>query len=186
MVQVKSSEKGTPAQLRSDYRQGGKRRPNREGNEYMGTRQSSINQPRPANGIYVMFNIIAQRIILCHPFTIIALICFSVAGWISAVGLLQAQTVNLGDEVSRPIPGAGHDYIHLLSETVNPANGSLNIKIDLPTPKGRELSLPFAITYDSGEVNHFTSLMPGLGYLLNPGSTSFPFITTDRADANGG
>ena len=63
-----------------------------------------------------------------------------------------AQTGNLGDAVQHPIPGAGHDYIKGLNETVNPANGSLNIKIDLPTLPSRGVSLPFAITYDSGEV----------------------------------
>lgn len=62
------------------------------------------------------------------------------------------QTGNLGDAVQHPVPGAGHDYIHGLNETVNPANGSLNIKIDLPTLPSRGLTLPFAITYNSGEV----------------------------------
>ena len=80
-------------------------------------------------------------------------------------GTSFAQTVNLGDDVSRPTPGAGHDYIYLLNETVNPANGSLSIKIDLPAPKGRGLSLPFAITYNSGEVNHFSSLQAGVGVI---------------------
>jgi RHS repeat-associated protein len=74
-----------------------------------------------------------------------------------------AQAVSLSDAVSRPIPGAGHDYIHQLSETVNPANGSLSIKIDLPSPKGRGLTLPVAITYDSGDVHNFLSWGPGVG-----------------------
>jgi hypothetical protein len=97
--------------------------------------------------------------------------------------LSPSQTVNLGDDVSRPIPGAGHDYIHMLSETVNPANGSLNIKIDLPIPKGRGLSLPFAITYNSGEVFHYTSPMAGHAYIdsyLNGGGL------TDRSEAGFG
>src|ERR1700691_5365225 len=65
-----------------------------------------------------------------------------------------AQNVSLGDDVSRPIPGVGHDYVHGLSETVDPANGSLHVKIDLPVPKDRGFTLPFAITYDSGELYH--------------------------------
>lgn len=50
---------------------------------------------------------------------------------------VHAQVINLGNDVAHPILGAGHDYIHMLSETVNPANGSLNIRIDVPMPKGR-------------------------------------------------
>jgi hypothetical protein len=79
-----------------------------------------------------------------YPLT---LLCLAVFLSIS----VDAQNVSIGDDVARPIPGVGHDYVQGLSETVNPANGSLHIKIDLPVPKGRGLTLPFAITYDSGE-----------------------------------
>lgn len=75
----------------------------------------------------------------------------------------HAQTIPLGNDVARPIPGAGHDYIHLLNETVNPANGSLNITIGLPAPKGRGLSLPYSLIYNSGSVHHFLSAAPGIG-----------------------
>lgn len=71
---------------------------------------------------------------------------------ICSVCFAQAQ----GDSVSTPIPGAGHDYIHMLDETVNPANGSLSIRIQLPIPKSRGITLPFAFTYDS---NRSYSLM---------------------------
>ena len=57
-----------------------------------------------------------------------------------------------GDTVSTPIPGAGHDYLHLLDEIVNPANGSLSIRIRLPIPQSRGTTLPFAFTYDSNRV----------------------------------
>ena len=70
---------------------------------------------------------------------------------------------NIGDNVSRPTPGSGHDYIHYLNETVNPANGTLNIKIDLPTSKARGFTLPFSLVYNSGEVHQFGSSMPGHG-----------------------
>ena len=66
------------------------------------------------------------------------------------------------DDQSTPTPGAGHDYIHLLNETVNPANGSLSIRIGVPTVKGRGISLPFSFNYDSNGVNH----------LINPLSIS--------------
>ena len=98
---------------------------------------------------------------------------------------MQAQTIALGDDVSRPIPGAGHDYIKGLSETVMPSNGSLHITIDLPVPKGRGLTLPFAITYDSGEVYQFASLAPGTGEFAFPaGGQSGP--PTDLSQAGGG
>src|SRR5258708_40046910 len=82
-----------------------------------------------------------------------------VLAFLMSVGICVAQNVSIGDDVSRPIPGAGHDYVQGFSETVNPGNGSLHIKIDLPVSKGRGLTLPFAITYDSGEFYHFTSLL---------------------------
>ena len=66
----------------------------------------------------------------------------------------QAQVTTINDTTSTPIPGAGHDYIHLLSETVNPANGSVSLRIQLPMPKGRGISIPFAFAYDSNGLNH--------------------------------
>src|SRR5882672_6842253 len=49
-----------------------------------------------------------------------------------------------------PMPGSGHDYIHLLNETVSPAKGGVSINIDIPMPKGRGLSVPFGFRYDTG------------------------------------
>ncbi len=66
---------------------------------------------------------------------------------------LRAQVQDVSGSVATPIPGAGHDYIHMLNETVNPATGSLSIRIDVPTPKGRGLTLPFAFLYNSSGVN---------------------------------
>jgi hypothetical protein len=42
----------------------------------------------------------------------------------------QAQIISVGDDTATPAPGVGHDYIHLLSETVNPANGSVSWRIE--------------------------------------------------------
>jgi hypothetical protein len=53
---------------------------------------------------------------------------------------LNAQSLSAGSDVARPIPGAGHDYIHMLSETVNPSNGSVSINIQLPTENARGFS----------------------------------------------
>ena len=60
-----------------------------------------------------------------------------------------AQISNVTDITSTPIPGVGHDYLKMLSETVNPANGSLSIRISVPMPEGRGLALPFSFAYDS-------------------------------------
>ena len=62
------------------------------------------------------------------------------------------------DDIATPTEGVGHDYIHLLSETVNLSNGSVSLRIDAPLPKGRGLTVPFAIGYDSNSVHH---LRPG-------------------------
>ena len=65
----------------------------------------------------------------------------------------HAQLQNATGDVATPIPGAGHDYIHSFSETVSPANGSLSIRIDLPTPPGRKITVPFALIYNSAGIN---------------------------------
>lgn len=67
-----------------------------------------------------------------------------------------AQSLELTSDISRPIPNAGHDYVKGLNETVNPANGSLSIKVTLPAPASRGLSLPFSLVYNSGVVHHST------------------------------
>jgi RHS repeat-associated protein len=72
----------------------------------------------------------------------------------------RAQITSPPDPVNRPIPG-GHDYIHMLSETVNPADGSVSLDIKLPTPAGRGISVPFSITYNSGGAYFLSSYQPG-------------------------
>jgi len=48
---------------------------------------------------------------------ILALLLFALFASSSA----RAQITNVDDTTSTPIPGAGHDYIHLLSETAGGA-----------------------------------------------------------------
>lgn len=49
-----------------------------------------------------------------------------------------------------PIEGVGHDYIHDLSETVNPQNGQVSIRIAGPAPHERGQNLPhYAYMYDT-------------------------------------
>ena len=100
----------------------------------------------------------------------------------------QCQILSVGDDTSTPIPGAGHDYIKMLSETVNPANGSVSIRIQTPTPTGRGISLPFSFAYDSNGAQHLTSNGKGAAewwdnssYLAQGGwSYSIPMLSNDR------
>lgn len=62
---------------------------------------------------------------------------------------VSAQFPSASDTTSPPTPGAGHDYIGEPSETVNPANGSVSIRIPVRVPSGRQLTLPFSFAYDS-------------------------------------
>jgi YD repeat-containing protein len=100
---------------------------------------------------------------------------------------LQSQIVNLNNEVATPIPGSAHDYIKGLSETVSPSNGNLSIKIDLPMPPSRGLTMPFAYTYNSGETHRFTSPIAGCGNIDNSGGCGGAAPAyADRAQAGRG
>ena len=81
-----------------------------------------------------------------------ALALAGVLFFLVSVAPLRAQITEINDMTAPPQPGAGHNYINLLSETVNPANGTVNVKIDIPMPSGRGFSLPFSIDYNSGSV----------------------------------
>ena len=86
----------------------------------------------------------------------------SVLSLLLVTSLGRAQFVGpINNDTQTPIPGSGHDYLKALSETVNPANGSLSIRISVPVPRGRGLSLPFSFAYDSGGVQ---------AVQVNPGS----------------
>ncbi len=61
----------------------------------------------------------------------------------------QAQLGPVNGATSTPIPGAGHDYIGDLVDTVNPADGTVSIRIKTPTPSGRGINIPFSFNYDS-------------------------------------
>ena len=65
----------------------------------------------------------------------------------------NAQITNVTNSTSTPTPGVGHDYLGTLGETVNPANGDLSVRVNIPVPKGRGLTLPFAFTYDSNSAS---------------------------------
>ena len=106
----------------------------------------------------------------CRPALVLTFLCCLLA-------LSHAQITNVTDTQSTPIEGVGHDYIKMLSETVNPSNGSLSLRIEVPMPKGRGISLPFAFTYNSNGILH---LEPVEGL---PGYSEW---WTDRCGALGG
>ena len=83
-----------------------------------------------------------------HFAAVIALVSFLLAP--AAIAQLPSRS----DTTSTPVPGAGHDYIHSIAETVNPANGSVSIRIPVPIPPGRHLTVPFSFAYDSNGVNY--------------------------------
>jgi RHS repeat-associated protein len=64
---------------------------------------------------------------------------------------LKAQVPDPTVATRAPIPGVGHNYIGIGSETVNPADGSFTFNLPLNPPPGRELSFPFGMRYGSYE-----------------------------------
>ena len=105
--------------------------------------------------------------------------CLNVAVSFTTVAILSlafvsvavGQLTSIGNDVARPVPGRGHDYIAMLAETVNPANGSVNIKIPLPTPNARGFSLPVSLLYNSGSVHRFASGAAGGGQMIQDASS---------------
>jgi RHS repeat-associated protein len=78
-----------------------------------------------------------------------------------ACSVVYGQITSIGDDTSVPIQGVGHDYIKMLDETVNPANGSVSLRIQVPVPKGRGITIPFGFNYDTNGVNHLAQVAPG-------------------------
>jgi YD repeat-containing protein len=82
----------------------------------------------------------------------IALILITMALQIQAQTASTAPTNVVSYATSTPTFGAGHDYIQMLGETVDPGSGQLSLRINIPTPKGRGLDFPFSLNYDSAGV----------------------------------
>jgi RHS repeat-associated protein len=83
--------------------------------------------------------------------TLFALFVLALANVFVPACLAQLPVSN--SPTMTPIPGAGHDYLNGPAETVNPANGSVSIRIPVIVPPGRGITLPFSFAYDSGGVN---------------------------------
>src|SRR6202021_2682923 len=84
----------------------------------------------------------------------------------------QTSDTNVINTPSIPIPGAGHDLIPGLNESVNPADGTVNISIQIPIPAGRGLTMPFAIQYSSSNSAHMTGTSTSISSVENYAYTS--------------
>src|SRR6266849_97769 len=78
------------------------------------------------------------------------------------------QITSVTADQTPPIQHAGHDYIKLMAETVSPATGAVSVHIDVGSPAGRELGIPFSIGYDSNSARH-SGGMDNAGYLAQGG-----------------
>jgi RHS repeat-associated protein len=81
----------------------------------------------------------------------------AVFGSLSVLPRAQAQAApdlsSVNDQTQTPTPGTGHDYQHLLNETVNFSNSSISFKISFPVAKARGINLPYDWSYNSPGVN---------------------------------
>jgi RHS repeat-associated protein len=71
------------------------------------------------------------------------------------------QVVQVTHDVVPPVPGAGYDYVKSLAETVDPQMGTLQVRVGLPMPAGRDMTLPFAFAYNSNLALHYVTVMGG-------------------------
>jgi hypothetical protein len=105
-----------------------------------------------------------------------------VALLVGASGIISGQTTSVGPSVTGdtavPVPGVGHDYLHLLNETVDPSSGSVNVNVQVSLPKSRGITLPFSINYSSAGVFHVDEMVPnsfGLYSSCPPNNNTIPF-----------
>src|SRR5580700_7241070 len=78
------------------------------------------------------------------------LLCLCTSALLVTSRTVAAQITEISNITSTPIAGSGHDYLTDLSEIVNPANGSVSIRIAAPTPHERGTNAPvYAYTYDT-------------------------------------
>ncbi len=118
---------------------------------------------------------------------------FSFVLFLSLIGTIsvpiEAQVPDVSGQMATPIPGVGHHYLGLnsdiLTETVNPATGSVSVRLELPTPPARGINIPFALIYNSSGVNQLVSFGVTQGWGTDPGggdgvgwTYSVPTLTT--------
>jgi len=76
-----------------------------------------------------------------------------------------------------PTPGVGHDYMHMLNETVNPADGNVSVDINIPMPSGRGLTIPFSIVYSSSNFGVMQRIQPNPLTGAGNGGGNYSFLT---------
>ncbi len=102
-------------------------------------------------------------------------VCLPVIAVLCAGAYGQAPLLNsVNDQTQTPIAGVGHDYQHLLGETINFSNGSVSFKISFPVAKGRGITLPFVWSYNSASVNPVDSVDGSTPVWDNPSSHLWP------------
>jgi YD repeat-containing protein len=79
---------------------------------------------------------------------------------------LSAQVPDPVTAAEAPVPGAGHHYIGIGAETVNPADGSLSFDLPFQPAAARELSFSFGIRFAGNEQ-----------FYLSNGLTNTPNLT---------
>jgi RHS repeat-associated protein len=105
-----------------------------------------------------------------------------------AASAAHAQITGVSNDQATPVPGVGHDYIKMLSETVQPSNGQVSIRIDVPTRPSRA-TVPFAYVYNSAGLHHVVAFIDGkAGWVTDTSplqgsgwSTSVPTLSAIQA-----
>ena len=113
---------------------------------------------------------------MTHAYKLVALAALASAT-LALAPCTRAQTTNLNNTTSTPVPGSNRDYIKMLSETVDPASGSVSIRVQVPVPPGRGLTLPFSFAYDSGSSTYPIPGTPGNAKWYLSSNTGFtPYL----------
>jgi RHS repeat-associated protein len=99
--------------------------------------------------------------------------CLLLLGLVAVPLTLYGQLSEISNATSTPLAGVGHHYIEMLGETVNPANGSVSVHIEMPIPPGRQLNIPLSFNYSSAGIYQYVSI-PNIAAVLTTGQdTSF-------------
>lgn len=102
----------------------------------------------------------------------LALICLS-----SFAPIAGGQITTVNNSTATPVPGSDRDYIKMLNEQVDPASGSVSLRVQVPVPKGRGPTLPFSFAYDSGSAV-YPSASPANGQGMWITSVFDPYLMT--------
>src|ERR1043166_3198650 len=92
------------------------------------------------------------------------------------VALICATALSAFGQITRPsaeqapaVPGTGQHRVGALNESVDPATGTLSVRIDAGVPPARGITVPFAFGYDCNAAQHSPGgleLTENSGYML--------------------